>query len=432
VAGHRPSFKVGGKRDVARLTACSGILMMSDAITAMPKPATTAYSVLGAASFCHLLNDMIQSLFTAAYPIFKGGFDLGYAQLGFLTLTYQVTASVLQPLVGSYTDRNPKPYSLSFGMGVSLLGLLVLAYASNFALLLCGSALLGMGSSVFHPESSRLARLASGGAHGLAQSIFQVGGNVGSAIGPLLVAFIVLPNGQKSLAWFALAALVGMVIMVGLGNWYKNQGHAKPPVKRAKVVHAHLTGAQVSRALTVLFCLMLSKWFYLASFTSFYIFYLMERFSLPEQQSQIFLFVFLAAVAAGTLIGGPIGDRIGRKKVIWVSIAGTLPFALILPHAGLGATIVLSVIIGLVLSSAFSAIVVYAQELVPGRVGMISGLFFGLAFGMGGIGAALLGVLADWTSIYFVYKICAVLPAIGFLAAFLPNLDEGRPKPENG
>ncbi|PKR54454.1 MFS transporter [Thalassospira marina] len=396
---------------------------MSNATIAQRRTYKTVFPVLGAASFCHLLNDMIQSLFTAAYPIFKGGFDLGYAQLGFLTLTYQVTASVLQPLVGSYTDRNPKPYSLSFGMGVSLLGLLVLAYASNFVMLLCGSALLGMGSSIFHPESSRLARLASGGAHGLAQSIFQVGGNVGSAIGPLLVAFIILPNGQKSLAWFAGIALAGMVILAGLGNWYKAQGHAKPPARKAPVVHAHLNRAQVSRALTVLFCLMLSKWFYLASFTSYYVFYLMDRFTLPEAQSQIYLFVFLAAVAAGTLIGGPIGDRFGRKKVIWGSIAGTLPFALFLPYVGLTATIVLSVIIGFVISSAFSAIVVYAQELVPGRVGMISGLFFGLAFGMGGIAAALLGVLADWTSIYFVYQLCAFFPAIGFLAAFLPDIE---------
>lgn len=396
---------------------------MNNAAIAQRRTPRAVFPVLGAASFCHLLNDMIQSLFTAAYPVFKGGFDLGYAQLGFLTLTYQVTASVLQPLVGSYTDRNPKPYSLSFGMGVSLLGLLVLAYASNFVMLLCGSALLGMGSSIFHPESSRLARLASGGAHGLAQSIFQVGGNVGSAIGPLLVAFVVLPNGQKSLAWFAVVALGGMVILAGLGNWYKLQGHAKPPARKAHDVNPHLNRSQVSRALTVLFCLMLSKWFYLASFTSYYVFYLMDRFTLSEGQSQIYLFVFLAAVAAGTLIGGPIGDRMGRKKVIWVSIAGTLPFALFLPYVGLGVTIILSVIIGFVISSAFSAIVVYAQELLPGRIGMISGLFFGLAFGMGGIAAALLGVLADATSIYFVYQICAFFPAIGFLAALLPDIE---------
>jgi FSR family fosmidomycin resistance protein-like MFS transporter len=379
--------------------------------------------VLGAASFCHLLNDMIQSLFVAAYPVFKGGFDLSFAQLGLLTLTYQVTASLLQPFIGHFTDRRPQPYSLPFGMGMSMAGLLVLSSATSFAMLLVGSAMLGVGSSIFHPESSRLARLASGGAHGFAQSLFQVGGNVGSAIGPLLVVAVVLPHGQGSLAWFAFAALAGVVILTLLGRWYKRNGHA---VRRPRVVHlaANLPARrQVIGGLLVLFCLMLSKWFYLASFTSYYVFYLMEKFPLSEGDAQIYLFIFLASVAAGTLIGGSVGDRIGRKKVIWVSILGALPFAMILPYVGLGATVMLSIAIGLILSSAFSAIVVYAQELVPGRIGMISGLFFGLAFGLGGIGAAILGVMADHFGLGLVYQVCAWLPAIGFLAIFLPDIE---------
>lgn len=389
----------------------------------------TVFPVLAGASFCHLLNDMIQSLFMAAYPIFKGGFDLNFAQIGLLTLVYQLTASLLQPLIGIYTDRHPQPYSLPFGMGVTMVALLVLAVASNYPMLLAASALLGIGSSIFHPESSRLARLASGGAHGLAQSIFQVGGNLGSALGPLLVAFVVLPRGQESLAWFALAALGGMLILTALGRWYKNNGHARPAPRGGPVIHADLNPRQVGGALCVLFCLMISKWFYLATFTSYYIFFLMRRFRLDEEHAQIYLFVFLAAVAAGTLIGGPIGDRIGRKTVIWVSILGVLPFSLALPYVSLPATVGLSVIIGLLIASAFPAIVVYAQELMPGRVGMVSGLFFGLAFGMGGVGAAVLGVLADWTSIDFVYRLCAFLPAVGLLAALLPNVDQRRPVP---
>ncbi|SLN17871.1 MFS transporter [Oceanibacterium hippocampi] len=399
---------------------------MSDIALERPKPAGTAYAVLGAASFCHMLNDMMQSLVIAAYPIFKGAFDLSFAQIGLMTLTYQVTASLLQPLVGTFTDRRPQPYSLPVGMASTMLGLLSLAFASSYLQLLAGSALLGIGSSIFHPESSRLARLASGGAHGLAQSIFQVGGNVGSALGPLLVAFFVLPRGQQSIAWFALAALGGIVILTGIGNWYRRNGHARRVVRSAAAAHdIPLSRRALGGALGVLFCLILSKYFYLASFTSYYVFYLMERFAVSEVQSQIYLFVFLGAVAAGTLIGGPVGDRIGRKAVIWGSIAGVLPFTLVLPHVGLTATVALSVVIGLVLSSAFSAIVVYAQELMPGRVGMVSGLFFGLAFGMAGLGAALLGVIADWTSLEFVYRICAFLPMLGFLAVFLPDV-EGR------
>lgn len=396
---------------------------MSEVVIDRPRADTTAFTVLGAASFCHLLNDMMQSLVIAAYPIFKSEFDLSFAQIGLLTLTYQLVASLLQPLVGIYTDRRPQPYSLPVGMASSLIGLLVLAFASSYGELLAGGALLGVGSSIFHPESSRLARFASGGAHGLAQSIFQVGGNVGSSLGPLLIAFFVLPRGQESLAWFALAALGGIIILTWVGNWYARNRHTRSLGRGRATAGVELTRRQVGGALGVLFCLILSKWFYLASFTSYYVFYLMDRFAVSEVQSQIYLFVFLAAVAAGTLIGGPVGDRIGRKAVIWGSIAGVLPFSLVLPYVGLPATIALSVVIGLVISSAFSAIVVYAQELVPGRVGMISGLFFGLAFGLGGLGAALLGVLADWTSIEFVYQVCAFLPAIGFLAALLPQVE---------
>ncbi|OSQ29799.1 MFS transporter [Thalassospira sp. MCCC 1A03138] len=399
---------------------------MNEAVLNRPQVARTVLPVLGAASFCHLLNDMIQSLFVAAYPVFRGGFDLSFAQLGLLTLTYQVTASLLQPFIGHFTDRRPQPYSLPFGMGMSMAGLLVLSSATSFAMLLMGSAMLGVGSSIFHPESSRLARLASGGAHGFAQSLFQVGGNVGSAIGPLLVAVVVLPHGQASLAWFAFAALAGVVILTLLGRWHKRNGHA---VRRPRLVHlaANLPARrQVIGGLVVLFCLMLSKWFYLASFTSYYVFYLMEKFPLSEGDAQIYLFIFLASVAAGTLIGGSVGDRVGRKKVIWGSILGALPFALILPYVGLGATVMLSIAIGLILSSAFSAIVVYAQELVPGRIGMISGLFFGLAFGLGGIGAAILGVMVDHFGLGLVYQLCAWLPAVGFLAVFLPDIERGH------
>lgn len=399
---------------------------MSEVTIDRPTATPTAFSVLGAAGFCHMLNDTMQSVFLAAYPIFKGNFDLSFAQIGLLTLTYQATGSLLQPLVGLYTDRRPMPYSLPFGMASSLAGLVMLAYAQSYAMLLAGAVLLGIGSSVFHPEASRLARLASGGAHGLAQSLFQVGGNVGTALGPLLVAFFVLPRGQESIVWFALAALVGMVVLTGLGRWYARTGHARPRPRGAPVARSHLTPRQVQRTMAILISLLVSKWFYLASFTSFYVFFLMQRFALDEGEAQIFLFVFLAAVAVGTLVGGPVGDRIGRKTVIRWSIIGVLPFSLALPYAGLPLTIGLSVVIGVVIASAFSAMVVYAQELMPGRVGMVSGLFFGLAFGIGGIGAALMGVLADRTSIQFVYQVCAFLPAIGIVAALLPDIERDR------
>jgi MFS transporter, FSR family, fosmidomycin resistance protein len=386
----------------------------------------TVYSVLGAISFSHLLNDMIQSLILAIYPMFKSEFALSFGQIGLITLTYQITASLLQPLVGLYTDKHPKPYSLPIGMGFTLSGLLLMSVAGNFPTLLVAAALVGCGSSVFHPESSRVARMASGGKHGLAQSLFQVGGNAGSSLGPLLAALIVIPHGQKSIAWFSAAALVAIVVLANIGRWYKRH----PAVKkgRAQVAHATLPRNKVIAAMTVLMLLVFSKYFYMASIMSYFTFYLISKFGLSVQTAQVHLFVFLAAVAAGTIIGGPVGDRIGRKVVIWVSILGVAPFTLLLPYANLFWTGVLSVVIGLVLASAFSAILVYAQELIPGKVGMVAGLFFGFAFGMGGIGAAVLGHLADATSIDYVYKLCSFLPLIGMLAVFLPRTSAGKLK----
>ncbi len=394
---------------------------MTQAVGVRTAPSGIALPILFGASVCHFLNDATQSLFTASYPLFKGAFDLNFAQIGLLTLAYQLSASVLQPLVGRYTDRHPAPYSLPLAMAVSAAALIVLAFAPTYAAVLAGSLLLGVGSSIFHPETSRLARLASGGAHGLAQSIFQVGGNFGSAVGPLMVAFIVLPAGQRSLAWFAGLALIGVAIMTRLGSWYAKSLAARARAPAARTAAAAPQTPGVKRAMAILAALIFSKYFYIASFTSYYVFYLEQRFATSERTAQICLFVFLGAVAAGTIIGGPIGDRIGRKTVIWASILGILPFSLVLPYASFEATIVLSAIVGLVIASAFPAIIVYAQELMPNRIGMVSGLFFGLAFGMGGLGAALLGVLADWTSIVFVYKVCAFLPLIGALAAFLPS-----------
>jgi MFS transporter, FSR family, fosmidomycin resistance protein len=371
----------------------------------------TIYRVLIAVSFCHLLNDTMQSLIPSIYPILKSSFHLNFGQIGLLTLTFQMTASILQPFIGHYTDRKPLPYSLPMGMVFTLSGLLLLA-----------ASLVGMGSAVFHPESSRVARLASGGRLGLAQSVFQVGGNSGSAIGPLLAAFIVLPHGQRGVAWFSLVAVMAIVVLLQVSGWYRARLlHLRKQPSRQIEHRTGLSSRRVASAIAVLIALVFSKFFYLASFTSYYTFYLITRFHIGVRNSQIHLFAFLGAVAAGTLIGGPIGDRIGRKTVIWCSILGALPLTLLLPYANLFWTGVLTVIVGLVLASAFPAILVYAQELVPGRVGMISGLFFGFAFGMGGIGAAILGRIADATSILFVYKICAWLPAIGLLAGFLPN-----------
>jgi FSR family fosmidomycin resistance protein-like MFS transporter len=393
---------------------------------AAPPASRTIYPVLLAISFCHGLNDMMQALLPAIYPLLKGGFDLSFAQLGLLTLVYQTTGSLLQPLVGQITDKRPMPYSLPVGMGFTLSGLLTLSAAANYPTLIAGAALLGIGSSIFHPESSRLARAASGGQLGMAQSLFQVGGNFGSAIGPLLAAFVVLPRGQSSLAWFALAALGGMAILGTLGHWYKSQGHARPRSRAAMAATHGLSTRQVGFAIAILIALMFSKYVYMSSLNNYYVFYLIDRFHIPVAEAQIYLFVFLAAAAIGTFIGGPVGDRIGRKYVIWGSILGVLPFTLALPYAGLSLTVGLSVAIGLILSSAFSAILVYATELLPGRVGMVAGLFFGLAFGMAGLGAAVLGLIADATSIGFVFRLCAFLPALGILAAFLPDAGQRK------
>jgi FSR family fosmidomycin resistance protein-like MFS transporter len=392
------------------------------------------FSILLAAAFCHFLNDMVQSLIPAIYPILKKSFNLDFSQIGVITLTYQITASLLQPLIGHFNDRHPRPYSLAVGMGFTLIGLVMLSRVSTYSTLLLGAALVGIGSAVFHPESSRVVRTVSGGQHGFAQAFFQVGGNAGSSLGPLLAAFIVLPNGQSSLAWFSAFALLGIIILARVGSWSKKNQAAAPKLRSGKTeYHPLLSPRKVYFSLAVLIALMFSKFFYLSSLNSYYTFFLISKFHLTVRSAQIHLFMFAGAIAAGTIIGGPIGDRIGRKYVIWCSILGVLPFTLALPYANLFWTGVLSVVIGVILASAFSAILVYAQELMPGKVGMISGLFFGLAFGMGGVGAALLGNLADHTSIAFVYKLCSFLPAIGLLTALLPNLETKKralPSPE--
>lgn len=395
----------------------------------------TVFKILLAISFCHLLNDTIQSLMPPIYPLLQKTFHFNYWQVGRIALTSQLTASILQPLVGLYTDRRPKPYSLAVGMGITMIGLLGFSMAPTYGTILAAAAMVGIGSAVFHPESSRIARLASGGQHGMAQSLFQVGGNAGSALGPLLAwAFI---TGQSSIAWFSLLALFAIVLLTNIGTWFRNHSLQLPkpvtldPARLASLEsaprHEVLAPKKVAFALAVLVALMFSKFFYLASLMNYYTFYLMGKFHLSLQNAQLHLFVFLAAVAAGTFIGGPVGDKIGRKYVIWCSILGILPFTLVLPYSNLVWTSILSVVIGFTLASAFSAILVYGQELMPGRIGMISGLFFGLAFGLGGIGAALLGKLADLTSINYVYHVCSFLPAIGILTAFLPNLEPPKP-----
>jgi FSR family fosmidomycin resistance protein-like MFS transporter len=390
---------------------------------AVERPRTT-YRILGAISASHMINDMMQSLLVAIYPIIKGGFDLTFWQIGLITLTFQLTASLLQPLVGMYTDRHHTRWSLPFGMSCTFTGLLVLAFAPTYAFVLLAAALIGTGSSIFHPESSRIARLASGGRHGLAQSLFQVGGNTGSALGPLVAAAVIVPFGQRSAAWFALAALTGIALLTIVSNWYAHQ-HLKPRAAvSAKSTVSPFSRRRVIGAIAVLLVLIFSKYFYVAGFTNFYTFYLIDKFGVSVQSAQLHLFAFLLASALGTLVGGPLGDRIGRKPVIWFSILGVAPFALLLPHVGLGLTTLLTIVIGLIFSSAFSAILVYAQELVPGRVGMISGLFFGFAFGMGGLGAAALGLLADRTSIDFVYNVIAYLPLLGVVAIWLPRIDK--------
>ncbi|MES2103562.1 MAG: MFS transporter [Pseudomonadota bacterium] len=384
-----------------------------------PAITRTIFPVLGAISVSHLLNDMIQSLILAIYPMLKANFNLSFAQIGLITLTYQVTASLLQPIIGNYTDKYPKPFSLPVGMGFTLCGLLLMSMAGSFPVLLVAASLVGCGSSIFHPEASRVARMASGGRHGLAQSLFQVGGNFGSSLGPLLAAWLIIPHGQHSLSWVSIAALVAMFILFQIGRWYRDHPAARK--SHAASVHAVLPRKKVITAVSMLMLLVFSKYFYLTSINSYLTFYLISKFQLSVQDAQVHLFIFLAAVAAGTVIGGPVGDKIGRRAVIWVSILGAAPFTLALPYANLFWSSVLLVIIGVIIASAFSAILVYAQELIPGKVGMVAGLFFGFAFGMGGIGAAVLGVLADKTSIDFVYQICSFLPLLGIVAAFLPD-----------
>ncbi|KER04939.1 MFS transporter [Photorhabdus temperata subsp. temperata] len=384
----------------------------------------TVFTILGAISISHLLNDMIQSLILAIYPLLQAEFNLSFVQIGMITLTYQITASLLQPLIGLYTDKHPQPYSLPIGMSFTLSGLLLLAYADSFPIILLASALVGTGSSVFHPESSRVARMASGGRHGLAQSLFQVGGNFGTSLGPLLAAAFIAPYGKGNVGWFSLAALLGIVVLLQVSKWYKTQNHTKKNQAKTVPVVKVLSRKTVIGSLTILLILVFSKYFYLTSISSYYTFYLMHKFGISVQNAQLHLFIFLFAVAAGTIIGGPLGDKIGRKYVIWISILGVAPFTLILPYASLYWTSILSVIIGVILASAFSAILVYAQELIPGKTGMVSGLFFGLAFGMGGIGAAVLGYIADRTSIELVYQICAFLPLLGIFTALLPNIED--------
>ncbi len=385
----------------------------------------TVFAIIFAVSFCHLLNDMMQSLVAAIYPMLKENYGLNFKQIGILTLTFQGTASLLQPLVGTYTDKRPMPYSLPVGMAFSLAGLATLSMASHYSMLLVGAALIGIGSSIFHPESSRVARLASGGRHGLAQSLFQVGGNFGTALGPLLAGFIVLPYGQRSIIWFSAAALLGMMILYRVGSWYQDYrvNNAKK-MQPKKIVN--LTRGKIMMSLFILTLLVFTKNIYMVSISSYYTFYVIHKFQITVQQSQMMLFLFLGAAAAGTILGGPIGDKIGTKAVIWFSILGVLPFTLMMPYANLFWTGVLTVIIGFVLSSAFSAIVVFAQELVPGRVGMVAGIFFGFAFGMAGLAAAVLGFVADNKGIDFVYQICAYLPFLGLLTIFLPSMREVR------
>lgn len=383
----------------------------------------TVFPILIALSFSHLLNDTIQSLIPSIYPLLKGSLLLNFTQIGLITFTFQLTASILQPLVGRYTDKKPLPYSLPVGMGFTLIGIIFLSLAHSFPMVLVSVALIGMGSAVFHPEASRLAHMASGGRHGMAQSFFQVGGNAGSSIGPLLAALIIVPLGQFHIIWFTLAALLAIIILYNVGGWYKkNTFRLKKKITAQKDGKAvTLSRKQVKRSLAILLVLIFSKYIYMTSLSSYLTFFMIDKFDISIQRAQIQLFIFLFAVAAGTFIGGPLGDRIGRKYVIWISILGVAPFTLMLPYADLFWTTVLSVIIGLILSSAFSAILVFAQELVPGKVGMISGLFFGFAFGMAGIGSAVLGKLADATNIYFVFQVCAFLPLLGIIAGFLPR-----------
>ncbi|WMT88643.1 MFS transporter [Pelagibacterium sp. 26DY04] len=400
---------------------------MTTTTAAAPQPAqqTTSLWVLFAISFSHLLNDLMQALLPAVYPLLAQLYDLDFTQIGLITLVNQMTASLLQPVVGFYTDKYPKPYSLPIAMGFTLCGLLLLSSAGSFPLLLLSAALIGVGSSIFHPESSRVARMASGGRLGFAQSLFQVGGNLGTAIGPLMAAFIIIPRGQGSVAWYAVVALTAIIVLSAVSTWYAGQ-HRRAGSRTVVKPRTGLSRNALIGAFAIIAVLLTSKYVYMASMTSFYAFFLIEKFSLDASSAQLCLFVFLGASAAGTFLGGPIGDRVGRKVVIWVSILGPLPFTLVLPYVGLEVSIVLTALIGFILSSAFAAIVVYAQELLPGRVGMVAGFIFGFAFGIGALGAATLGVLADRTSIIFVFQICAFLPIAGLLTAFLPDTSKNR------
>ncbi|MBB5054546.1 FSR family fosmidomycin resistance protein-like MFS transporter [Afipia massiliensis] len=388
---------------------------------ATPAPAAPAFAVIGAISFSHLLNDLMQSLIPSVYPILKDNYALDFGQIGMITLAFMFTSSLLQPLIGAYTDKYPKPFSLALGMGFTFAGLILLSVAHHYWVILLAAGLVGTGSAVFHPESSRIARMASGGRVGMAQSVFQVGGNLGTAIGPVLAALIIVPFGQGSIAWFSLVAALAIVVLWQIGRWYQ------PRIAHRKGAHTSLpedgpSSTRTMVALTVLMVLLFSKTFYTASIGSYYTFFLMQKFGVSTQASQIYLFLFLGASAVGVFFGGPLGDRFGRKYVIWFSIIGALPFTLALPYVGLYWNAVLSIVIGFIISSATPAIIVYAQELMPHRLGMISGLFYGMAFGFGGIGAAVLGQVADWKDINFVYQVCAFLPAIGLLAIFLPQM----------
>jgi FSR family fosmidomycin resistance protein-like MFS transporter len=401
--------------------------MNSTAAGKTTTPGITAQSaaipILVSLSFCHLLNDLIQSLIPALYPLFKEEFDLDFAQIGIITLAFQMTASQLQPTVGFYTDKKPQPFSLAFGMCSTLIGLLLLSVAHNYLAILFAAALVGTGSAIFHPEASRVARMASGGRYGTAQAFFQVGGNLGQAFGPLLAAFIVLPRGQGAIAWVSLAALVGMSILTRIGLWYRVRSKPSQTTTTTSRVNSHvLSQCRVLFLITILMLLLFSKNVYSSSLTSFFTFYLIERFNLPIQAAQVQLFIFMASIAVGTLLGGALTDRIGRRPMIWISILGTLPFTLALPYADLFWTGVLTIIIGLLMASAFPAILVFAHELIPGRVGLVSGIFFGLSFGLGGLGAAFMGYIADSHGITYIYALCSYLPAIGLVAWFLPNL----------
>ncbi|MEO6005768.1 MAG: MFS transporter [Opitutus sp.] len=395
---------------------------------AAPAVDSTVVPIILALSFCHLLNDTIQSLLPAIYPMLKEHYALTFTQIGLITFTFQVTASLLQPLIGFYTDRRPKPYSLAVGMSITLVGLVLLARSESHGAILVAAALVGVGSSIFHPEASRIAHMAAGKRHGFAQSLFQVGGNFGSSLGPLAAALIIVPRGQASILWFTALAAIGIAVLLKVGNWY--QHHLPQHLARARARKSSdatpLPRKTVVISIAILGTLIFSKYFYLVSLTNYYTFYLIDRFGVSVRSSQVFLFVFLFAVAAGTILGGPLGDRFGRKYVIWFSILGVAPFSLLLPHVGLTATVLLSAVIGVILASAFSAILVYAQELIPGKVGLIAGLFFGWAFGISGIASAALGKLADHTSIEHVFYLCGFLPLIGLLTGLLPNLERKR------